>query len=261
VATVTTFFQSSLPWLMRSLSYRRRNTFLALAVYSRTTPTVDKETSPEALASSLHICELLVFQLLLYVTHPLDYSSTYTCFLFFTPEMKASLTRQGIAGKYTFTHPVPVSVPDILNISLALRPSSVTPPTSRSHMESRIRLPVADLFSIVMKRHSAMPTWLWLAFSFLCHRPERYLHKYRRPYMLFSLTEILFRGWPNDMAKETSRKSHGSKSMITCGVFFALDSRLLGMVTVSGTYVNIVNDVINSTAVHWAAERLVRSFS
>jgi hypothetical protein len=121
----------------------------------------------EALASSLHICELLVFQLLLYVTHPLDYSSAYTCFPFFTPKMKASLTRQGIAGKYTFTHPVPVSVPDILNISLASGLSSVTPPTSRSHMESKIRLLVADLFSIVAKRHSAMPTWLWLAFSFL----------------------------------------------------------------------------------------------
>ena len=29
--------------------------------------------------------------------------------------MKASLTRQGIADKYTFTRPVPVSVPKILN--------------------------------------------------------------------------------------------------------------------------------------------------
>jgi len=30
-------------------------------------------------------------------------------------------------------------------------------------------------------------------------------------------------------------------------LFDRLDSRLLGMTTVSGTYVNIVNDVINST--------------
>ena len=29
--------------------------------------------------------------------------------------MKASLTKQGIAAKYTFTRPVPVSVPKILN--------------------------------------------------------------------------------------------------------------------------------------------------
>ena len=29
--------------------------------------------------------------------------------------MKASLTRQGVANKYTFTRPVPVSVPKILN--------------------------------------------------------------------------------------------------------------------------------------------------
>ena len=99
-------------------------------------------------------------------------------------------------------------------------------------MGSRILLPVGDLFSIVMKRHVTMPTWLWLAFFSLCHLAlERCLQKYYRPCMLFSLTEILFRRWPNGMAiwwPRRLRKSHGSKSITACGVF-CLNSRLLGM--------------------------------
>ena len=35
--------------------------------------------------------------------------------------MKASLTRQGIADKYTFTRPVPVSVPKVLNTFTAIK--------------------------------------------------------------------------------------------------------------------------------------------
>ena len=101
----------------------------------------------------------------LYVTNPLYYNSIYTSFPFFALEkMKASLPRQGIADEYTFMRPVQVSVPNILNTSLASRPYFVTPPTSRSHMGLRIRLPVARLFTIVMKKHVTM---LWLAFLFL----------------------------------------------------------------------------------------------
>jgi linoleate 10R-lipoxygenase len=77
------------------------------------------EIADQVLASSLHICELLVSLLPLYVTNPLYYNSTYLCFPFFTP----NLTRQGIADTYTFTRPVPVSLPNILNTSLASRPS------------------------------------------------------------------------------------------------------------------------------------------
>jgi len=98
-------------------------------------------------------------------------------------------------------------------------------------MGSRIRLPVGDLFLIVMKRYVTMPIWLWLAFLSLRRRaPERYLQKNYRPYMPFSLTEILFRRWPNGMASwwpRRLRKSHGSKSITACGVF-RLHSRLLG---------------------------------
>ena len=43
--------------------------------------------------------------------------------------------------------------------------------------------------------------------------------------------------------------------------FSTVDSWSLGMMMVSRTYVNIVIDVIDSTAVYWAAEQLVRSFS
>ena len=99
-------------------------------------------------------------------------------------------------------------------------------------MGSRILLPVGDLFSIVMKRHVTMPTWLWLAFFSLCRLAvERCLQKYYRPCMLFSLTEILLRRWPNGMAiwqPRRLRKSHGSKLITACGVF-RLNSRLLGM--------------------------------
>ena len=49
--------------------------------------------------------------------------------------------------------------------------------------------------------------------------------------------------------------------MITYGIFFDRDIRLLAMMTVSRTYVNIVNDVINSIAVYWVAEWLVLMFS
>ena len=84
------------------------------------------EIADQGLASSLYICELLVFQLPLYVANPLYYNSTYACFPFLTSERsKASLTRQGIADKYTFTRPVLVSLSSILNtLSLASRPSS-----------------------------------------------------------------------------------------------------------------------------------------
>ena len=108
------------------------------------------EIADQVLASSLRICELLVFRLQLYVPNPLYCNSTNTWFPLFIPEkMKANLTWQGIADKYTFTRPV--SVPKILNTSMASRSPSVTPPTLRSHMGSRIRLPVADLFPIVIK--------------------------------------------------------------------------------------------------------------
>jgi len=113
------------------MRYRCRNTSLALAIYSPATVTGKngdqsrRRVPVQALASSLYICELLVFRLPLYLANPFYYNSTYNYFPFFTPEKStASLTRQGIADKYTFTRPVPVSLPNILNTSLASRPSS-----------------------------------------------------------------------------------------------------------------------------------------
>ena len=159
---------------------------------------LQRKVSTRALDEVMWPFPTLVSQLPLYATNLLYYNSIYTSFPFFAPKkMEASQSRQleGIADKYTFTCPIPVSVPNILNTSLTSRPYFVTPPTSRSHMGLRIQLPVADLFSIVMKRHVTMPTWLWLAFLFLViatRESEQYLHKYCKPYMSFSLAKIIF---------------------------------------------------------------------
>ena len=116
--------------------------------------------------------------------------------------MKASLTKQGIAAKYTFTRPVPVSVPKILNTFTGIK--TVFSDPIHFKVPYGIKDPATSGGSILdcdeKTRHDADLALVSLFFSLCRLAPERCLQKYYRPCMLFSLTEILFRRWPNGMA-------------------------------------------------------------
>ncbi|KAJ7584626.1 heme peroxidase [Mycena floridula] len=151
------------------------------------------------------------------------FNSTYGCFPFFTPaKMKDSLTRQGIADRYTFTRPVAAVVPKVLNTFTGIK----------YVFDDPVRFPnVYDMkglgngYGFILafdeaKKHDADKA---LAMHALFPTPDS-LDAYRAWYRESITTKILERSWKYD--------------------------------GVQGAYVDIVRDVINATSVHWAADRL-----
>ncbi|KAJ7704765.1 heme peroxidase [Mycena rosella] len=151
------------------------------------------------------------------------YNSVYGCFPFFTPQkMKQSLTSQGIAANYTFDRPVPAPEPKVLNTFTGIKHVFNDP----------ARFPtVYDMKG------------LGNGYGFLLcfdqapkHDPDLALALHALFPTESSLSQ--YRAWYRDSAtqliKERSWKYDG----------------------VSGNYVDIVKSVINTTSVHWAADRL-----
>jgi len=151
------------------------------------------------------------------------FNSVYGCFPFFTPEkMKQSLTRQGIDSRYTFTRPVATRIPKVLNTFTGIK--HVFNDSSRFHT-------VYDM------------SGLGNGYGFMLVFDQAAKHdadKALALHALFSAKNSLeeYRAWYRDSVvqkiKERSWKYEG----------------------VPGTYVDIVNDVINATSVHWAADRM-----
>ncbi|KAK7036088.1 heme peroxidase [Favolaschia claudopus] len=151
------------------------------------------------------------------------YNSVYGCFPFFTPQkMKESLTKQGIAGDYTFERPVPPPEPKVLNTFTGIKYVFNDP----------LRFPtVYD-----MKGLGNGYGFLLCFDQSAKHDPDRALALHA----LFPTEDSLnqYRTWYRDsisqLIKERSWKYDG----------------------VAGNYVDIVKNVINVTSVHWAADRL-----
>ncbi|KAJ7078001.1 heme peroxidase [Mycena belliarum] len=151
------------------------------------------------------------------------YNSVYGCFPFFTPQkMKQSLTAQGLAAKYTFDRPVPAPQPKVLSTFTGIKYVFNDP----------ARFPtVYD-----MKGLGNGYGFLLCFDQAAKHDPDRALALHALFPTESSLSQ--YRQWYRDsvtqLIKERSWKYDG----------------------VPGNYVDIVKSVINTTSVHWAADRL-----
>ncbi|KAJ3760774.1 heme peroxidase [Lentinula raphanica] len=152
------------------------------------------------------------------------FNSVYACYPFFTPQkMKDSLTRQKIADRYTFTRPVPAKIPKVLNTFTGIKtvfndPARFHTAYEMSGLGNGYGFMLA--FDADVKKHDADKA---LALHALFPTQDS-LDSYRRWYRENAIQRIKERSWVYD--------------------------------GVPGNYIDIVNDVINVTSVHWAADRL-----
>ncbi|KAJ4490906.1 heme peroxidase [Lentinula aciculospora] len=152
------------------------------------------------------------------------FNSVYACYPFFTPQkMKDSLTRQKIADQYTFTRPVPAPIPKVLNTFTGIKyafndPAKFHTAYQMSGLGNGYGFMLA--FDADVKKHDADKA---LALHAIFPSQDS-LDSYRRWYRDNVIQRIKERSWTYD--------------------------------GVPGRYVDIVNDVINVTSVHWAADRM-----
>ncbi|KAJ3993518.1 heme peroxidase [Lentinula boryana] len=152
------------------------------------------------------------------------FNSVYACYPFFTPQkMKDSLTRQKIADRYTFTRPVAARIPKVLNTFTGIKnvfndPARFHTAYEMSGLGNGYGFMLA--FDADVKKHDADKA---LALHALFPTQDS-LDSYRTWYRENVIQKIKERSWTYD--------------------------------GVPGRYVDIVNDVINVTSVHWAADRL-----
>ena len=111
--------------------------------------------------------------------------------------MKDSLTKQGVADKYTFTRPVPVSVPKILNTFTGIK--TVFSDPTHFKVPYGIKNPATSGGSILdqdeKNRHDA--DLALVSVFILITAARNYAYRDIRPCILFSVTKILFPSWPN----------------------------------------------------------------
>ncbi|KAJ3844035.1 heme peroxidase [Lentinula raphanica] len=152
------------------------------------------------------------------------YNSVYACYPFFTPQkMKESLTRRKLADQYTFIRPVPARIPKVLNTFTGI--TAVFNDPARFHTAYEMSglgngYGFMLAFDADVKKHDTDKA---LALHALFPTQDS-LDSYRRWYKENVTQRIKERSWVYD--------------------------------GVPGNYIDIVNDVINVTAVHWAADRL-----
>jgi len=151
------------------------------------------------------------------------FNSVYSCFPFFTPQkMKDSLTKQGLAERYTYDRPVATPIPKVLNTFTGIKY------VFNDHHRFRTMYELNGLGS---------------GYGFMLSFDDAERHdadKALALHALFPSKDSLdkYRDWYRDgianKIKERSWKYDG----------------------VPGNYVDIVRDVINVISVHWAADRL-----
>ncbi|KAJ7174160.1 heme peroxidase [Mycena crocata] len=163
------------------------------------------------------------FLLMRHLPRHYPFNSVYGCFPFFTPQkMKQSLTTQGIAENYTFDRPVPAPEPKVLNTFTGIKYVFNDPGRFPTVYDMK---GLGNGYGFLLCFDQAAK-----------HDPDRALALHA----LFPTESALsqYRTWYRDSAaqliKERSWKYDG----------------------VSGNYIDIVKSVINTTSVHWAADRL-----
>ncbi|KAF9039702.1 heme peroxidase [Hymenopellis radicata] len=157
------------------------------------------------------------FLLMRHLPRHYPYNSVYGCFPFFTPQkMKQSLTSQGIAANYTFDRPVPAPEPKVLNTFTGIKYVFNDPTRFPTVYDMK---GLGNGYGFLLCFDQAAKCALHALFP-----TESALSQYRTWYR-DSVTQLI---------KERSWKYDG----------------------VPGNYVDIVKNVINTTSVHWAADRL-----
>ncbi|KAG6822659.1 hypothetical protein H0H92_013026, partial [Tricholoma furcatifolium] len=147
------------------------------------------------------------------------WNSVYSLYPFFTPEkMKTSLTKRGIASKYTFDHPVPLPIPKILNTFTGIK--TVWSDPSR--------------FKVVYEK---------FGYGSLLNSDDPQQHdrdKAMTLHALFPEKESLnqFAAW------------------ISASIKDKIKEKTWKYTNVPGNYVDIVKDVVNAVSVHFSADKL-----
>ncbi|KAJ7133385.1 heme peroxidase [Mycena epipterygia] len=151
------------------------------------------------------------------------YNSVYGCFPFFTPQkMKQSLTKQGLAANYTFDRPAPAPELRVLSTFTGINYVFNDPTRFPTVYDMR---GLGNGYGFILGFDQSAK-----------HDPDRALALHAIFPTENSLSE--YRTWYRDsvtrLIKERSWKYDG----------------------VSGNYIDIVKNVINTTSVHWASDRL-----
>ncbi|KAI3616961.1 heme peroxidase [Moniliophthora roreri] len=151
------------------------------------------------------------------------YNSVYTCFPYFTPKkMHESLTRLQLADKYTFERPKPAPVVKVLNTMQAIK-YVFSKPTEYPVVYDMKGLGGGYGFMLTFDEATKHDADRNLALHALFPTKDS-LNEYRKWYRDQVTLRIRERSWKYD--------------------------------GVPGRFVDIVNDVINSTSIAWASERL-----
>ncbi|THV00228.1 heme peroxidase [Dendrothele bispora CBS 962.96] len=151
------------------------------------------------------------------------YDSIYGCFPFYVPsKIKPSLEKQGLVGDYNFDRPVPAKIPKVLNTFTGIKYAFSDP--SKFHVLYDLS-GLGNGYGNVLgfddpKKHDDDHAWAVRAMF-----PNK-----------SSMDE--YRKWYHDSIQQKIKEKSWSFSGLP------------------GNYVDIVNDVINVVAVHWAADRI-----
>ncbi|KAG6916402.1 hypothetical protein DXG01_006982 [Tephrocybe rancida] len=148
------------------------------------------------------------------------WNSVYALYPFFTPEkMKDSLTKQGTASKYSFDHPTPLPVPKILNTFTGIKTVWNDP----------------QRFKVAYEK-------VGYGSALVCDDPKQ--HDADRALILHAL-------FPD----KDSLTQYAA--WVSAAIKAKIEEKSWKYTNVAGNYVDIVKDVVNGVAAHWAADKLV----
>ncbi|KAG6916400.1 hypothetical protein DXG01_006979 [Tephrocybe rancida] len=149
------------------------------------------------------------------------WNSVYALYPFFTPEkMKDSLTKQGTTSKYSFDHPTPLPVPKVLNTFTGIKTVWNDP----------------QRFKVAYEK-------VGYGSALVCDDPKQ--HDADRALILHGL-------FPD---KDSLTRY---AAWVSAAIKAKIEEKSWKYTNVTGNYVDIVKDVVNGVAAHWAADKLVR---
>ncbi|KAF5372301.1 hypothetical protein D9615_009236 [Tricholomella constricta] len=157
--------------------------------------------------------------LLRHLPRHFPWNSVYSLFPFFTPsKMKDSLTRQGLAAKYTFDHPKTLPVPKVLNTFTGIK-AVWSDPTR---------------FKVIYEK---------FGYGSILMFDEIAKHDKDKAMVLHAL-----------FPEKESLNQHAA--WVAAAVKAKIQEKSWKYVNVPGKYVDVVKDVINAVAAHIAADKM-----
>ncbi|KAG6865223.1 hypothetical protein C0991_004346 [Blastosporella zonata] len=147
------------------------------------------------------------------------WNSVYALYPFFTPEkMKTSLTKQGTASKYSFDHPTAVPLPKILNTFTGIKTVWNDP----------------QRFKVAYEK-------VGYGSALVCDDPKQ--HDADRAMILHAL-------FPD----KDSLNQYAA--WVSASIKAKIEEKSWKYTNVAGNYVDIVKDILNAVAAHFAADKL-----